>query len=405
MELWTQEQYFSLLQHLHGNAPPDNFAFSFVPQDADQAVFVHNKTRTIDDAMSSSWDSICNKTCRPYSLVLLPTKTGESCWATWDFDFHDDPKEALGADMLRNLLTFVRAAESLSQEGIHYLVEHSGNGWHCWLIADRPMKAKEWHGIRKKVELSAGFSGKPEFLPCFGGAGKGCRAPGSSNPKTWHITREDWQQNLIFKHSIPSTILQQKRRIPVSLSCSPNQAPAGTNQSWHESYVETLQSKCAITGPHERHNRLLTLVGEGCFSLSKKVLYELATQLHQRAKPPCATGIEEHLADFELVYAGAWQKLILPRLSEHEQNELKAFKNSSERDVFIICQNHARHGNGDFYFSTKHVGTCTGLSFGRVAQIRKHFIAKGLIRKLPGGYIPGRKALSFRWLLPMLQGS
>lgn len=402
MELWTQEQYFNLLRHLHGNSPSDKFALSLVPQNADKAIFAHNKTRTIDGAITSTWDSICHKISRPFSLVLLPTASGESCWAAWDFDFHDNAQNALGEEMMRNLRMFLHAAKPLSKEGFHYLVEHSGNGWHCWLIASQALKARKWRQVRRKVEGLAKFSGKPEFLPSFGGAGKGCRAPGSSNPKTWHITREDWNENRVFWHSIPSEILQLKRRISLSLSCSRNDHEAKIkDHSSRSDYIESLLSKSAITRPRERHNRLLGLVGENCFSLSRNVLRKLATELHQRANPPCRTTLQDHLTDFEMIYSGAWENLVLPRLSEQEKKQLAVFKNSSEHDVFVICQNHARHGKGKFHFSTKHVGACTGLSFARVAQIRKSFVENGIIERLPGGYIPRLKALSFRWLLPI----
>lgn len=399
-DLWSQEHYENLLFYLHGDNPPKHFGFSMVPKDEHLCVFRHNKTRLIDSAISSTWKSLSCEAERPYAMVLLPSASRKSVWTAWDFDFHDNPKDALSAEMLRNLQLFMREAEKLAQDGISYLVEHSGNGWHCWLIGDKARKEQEWKAIRRSVENSAAFTCKPEFLPCFGGEGKGCRAPGSSNPKTWHVTREDWQNNLIFKHSIPTELVQQKRRISLSLSCTGRTEDSDSSSSG-ESLAIALSTKCQITKAHERHNKLLKLIGEGCFQFSKAVLKEAAVRLHQEANPPCATPLEEHLADFELVYDGAFKKMVLHRLSHHERQQFEALKLQSERDVFITCQNHARFNGGTFSFSTKFVGECVGLSFGRVKQIRDAFVKLKIIERMPGGYIPGLKALKFRWLLPL----
>lgn len=399
-QIWNQEQYHNLLAYLHGDNPPKHFGFSMVPRDDHQFIFRHNKRLLIDAAISSTWKSLCMETERPYSLVLLPPANRESVWVVWDFDFHDQPSDALNADMLRNLLIFTRQAEELKQEGIFHLVEHSGNGWHFWLIGDKPRKEKEWKVIRRSVENAASFTCNPEFLPSFGGAGKGCRAPGSSNPKTWHVTREDWQHNLIFNHTIPIELVQLKRRISLSLSCTGGTEEAENRNSFEHHSIE-LSTKWQITKAHERHNRMLRMVGEGCFQFSKAVLKKAATRLHQEASPSCATSMHEHLADFDLVYAGAWEKLVLPRLSDQERQQFEAFRLQTERDVFITCQNHARLKGGTFFFSTTFVGECVGLSFGRVKQLRDLFIKLKIIEKLPGGYSPGHRAYSFRWLLPM----
>lgn len=400
-DLWSREQYENLLFYLHSDNPPKHFGFSIVPKDEHLCVFRHNKTRFIDSAIASSWKSLCGEGERPYAMVLLPPASRETVWVAWDFDFHDNPKDALSAEMLRNLQVFMREAEKLAQDGISYLVEHSGNGWHCWLIGDKPRKEKEWKAIRRIVENSAAFTCNPEFLPCFGGAGKGCRAPGASNPKTWHVSREDWQDNLIFKHSIPEELVQLKRRISLSLSCT-GEENEGDSSSSFESHAIAHSTKCRITKPHERHDKLLQLVGEGCFQFSKAVLKEAAARIHQEATPPCETSMDEHLADFEVVYDGALKKMVLSRLSDQERQQFEAFKLQSERDVFITCQNHARLKGGTFFFSTKFVGECVGLSFGRIKQIRDAFVKLKIIAKLPGGYIPGRKAFTFRWLLPLL---
>lgn len=403
-QLWSQEQYQNLLLHLHGDNPPKHFGFSLVPKDDHQAIFRHNKRLSVQAAILSTWKSLSGEAERPYALVLLPSSSRKSTWVAWDFDFHDQPSDSLSADMRRNLNVFIREAELLKSSGLSYLVEHSGNGWHFWLIGDRPRAEKEWKAIRQRVERSASFTCTPEFLPCFGGAGKGCRAPGSSNPKTRHITREDWTHSLIFHHNLLPDGVQLKRRISLSLSCT-GQPEADTSEeapSMHEEPVMALVQACRITRPHARHNQMLKMVGKGCFQYGKSVLRNAVIQLHHQASPPCATQMDEHLEDFELVYAGAWQKLVLPRLSQAEHQQLDALSNQSERDVFVICQNHARNGRGSFFFSTKFVAACTGLSFGRAAQIRKTFLGKKLIEKLPGGYIPGRRALSFRWLLPMI---
>lgn len=219
-EMWTQEQYCSLLTHLHGDAPPNHFAHSFIGSrdgyGVTSPVFVHNKTRSVETAKESTWKAIAGNASKPYALVLLPWSC-RSSWCVWDLDFHAEPSKRFGSAVKRDLRAFIREAAKLKKQGLGYLVEDSCRGWHCWLISDTQRGESEWKAIKAQIESQACFRVQPEFLPLFGGKTKGGRAPGAANPNTWHVTREDWETSRIHAHSLPP-LLELKTKDVSSLS-------------------------------------------------------------------------------------------------------------------------------------------------------------------------------------------
>jgi|GEM_PF-7026714 len=401
-DVWSQELYVKLLLHLHGQSPTDHFISAFIGKDQSGTygpAFRRNKNQKIGSAIASTWKTIVEKPDKPYTVALLPyTNYPSSTWLAWDFDFHDHPKDSLNGDMRRNLQVFKREALQLKERGICYIIEHSGRGWHCWLISRTSLTANEWKHIRRQVERNADFTCKPEVFPCFTGAGKGCRAPGSANISTWHPTREDYLINLIHEETTQLLELDNKE---ISLFSSSNTEALDPSTSDLPScdYLSDLVTQFNICAPSSRHNQTLRLIGQGCFQFGRSRLLNAADDLYRQANPKCSSSLEEHREDARLIYEGAIAKLVLLRLSPAESAAFNLLKNQSEREVFIIIQNFARLGNGEFFFSSKRVGANIGLSFQRIVQIRNSFAEAGIMKKISASYVPGRRALRYRWLL------
>lgn len=406
-EIWSEDYYTALLLHIHGPNDPKRFAVSFVSKTRTfgiwRPVFCHNKTRTVLGAIHSTYQSLTGIQPIPFALVPLSALSPpRSTWTVWDFDFHNHPEGALHPALVRDAAVFIREAARLAERGIGYIVEHSGRGWHFWLISNRVLSEKEWSSLRRELDQRCHFTAKAEHLPVFNGLGVGCRVPGSPNPNTWHATREDWEVSRIFWYDLSPVELElnKKETFLFSSSADPDRRIAFEPSE----PIRALLDKYRISAPHERHNQMLALIGEGVFHFGRDVLRNAAISLYNEASPTCASPLSEHLMEFVEAYEGALTSLVLPRLSPSETEVLNSLGTQSLRDVFIICQNYARRGSGQFFCSTKRLSKCVGLSFQRIAQIRAKFEREGYMQKLPGGFIPGVQAFRYQWLLKMANG-
>ena len=386
-KFWTESRYRLLLNHLNKGNDRKRFGLSMPDKNTGQPMFAHNKSRFIDDAIDSTWKSICDP-LKPYSVCLLGNKDGTCTWAAFDLDWHKPEDDHHGPDC-ETIITDFWNAEKNGPELL--LIEDSGRGWHLWLISTTLRTQEYWSSRMDEICAKVPAMKDAERLPIVSGRGRGCRAPGARNLKTGTV-------GYIFARSVELTsdsffveLKREEKEISLSSSLS--------IQDDSQQVVAELARKHAITSPATRHNQLTKVVGN-CYCHGKDIIKQVAERIYEEANPKCSTPFNEHMDDFELVWSGAVANMILPKFSEPEREAYSSL-NPRDAEVFRITQNYARLGCGEFPFSVKRVSLSVGISFQYVSIIRKKFEEKGWMQKT-GGYKPGKSATRFRWLLPML---
>ncbi len=179
-KFWTESRYRLLLNHLNKGNDRKRFGLSMPDKNTGQPMFAHNKSRFIDDAIDSTWKSICDP-LKPYSVCLLGNKDGTCTWAAFDLDWHKPEDDHHGPDC-ETIITDFWNAEKNGPELL--LIEDSGRGWHLWLISTTLRTQEYWSSRMDEICAKVPAMKDAERLPIVSGRGRGCRAPGARNLKT-----------------------------------------------------------------------------------------------------------------------------------------------------------------------------------------------------------------------------
>jgi hypothetical protein len=140
----------------------------------------------------------------------------------------------------------------------------------------------------------------------------------------------------------------------------------------HENWLEQF----AITQPGTRHDRLRELVYCIFRQVGHTVARLLADAQYRAAQVQPNATFAEHLEEFEKLWS--WMtKQWSGELSDEERQLFTQLHPETERDLFRILKNFARHAaeknQPDFPFPIQHIARRVGISFQHVSKLRQRF--------------------------------
>tara|TARA_R110002049_G_scaffold66877_1_gene174233 strand:- start:2270 stop:3355 length:1086 start_codon:yes stop_codon:yes gene_type:complete len=314
--------------------------------------------------------------------------------------------------VLRDIRGFIREALKLHSQGISYLVEDSGRGWHLWLISKMPMGIEEWRRVVRPMTESIDFSQPFEEYPCkitsaAGSTGKAklIRVPGGANPATFHLGRGDWSVGLVHSHNLDDSFWSSLDPFTKEKSLSLFNAGLHTGEAAdaerpcrHRLLVELLE-KYRIRSPSTRHNQTLSMMGEGVYHFSEKTLLGAAEALYKEAAPSPGTPLEAHLIEAQGLFRYSFEKNVLPKLNEGEKNRMKEQSHSSSKAAFVIIRNFANLSPKSFPISGPDLSKRLGVTTQSAYEIIKRFVRDEIIRCVDASWVKGRRSKRYAWIV------
>jgi hypothetical protein len=341
--------------------------------------------------MQWSWDTITGKAKSPGSIGFYPTNPNrQTRWGAMDFDTDDDDKMRAGelahkafALLIREPKLFVALTTSAGDP------KHSG--WHLFAFTHDFFPCEDWTRLLKQVADQIGTpikSGVCEVFPddFRGRCGRGIRAPGSFNPKSGEcglILRETFSQLL---PALPDC------GTPKEINCS-----LDARCPTREKFLRTPSSEFfKITAPRTRHAKMLELVGALFLQCGREIARKIAEIQYTEANPAPAASLHEHLAEFDLAWAGMHRQW-LRKLSRAERIKFDALTTDNERDVFKILQSWSKTDAPDFKAHCQTLGEHLGIELSSAAKIRRRFCSLGILRQT-ADYVPHKLAARYQWI-------
>ncbi len=370
-------------------------------QDKDgNAKFAKAYNAKADDRIAWAWDTITGKAKAPASIGFYPTNAQRrSRWAAMDFDIHDD-------DQMRARDLAHKAFAHLIREPHLYvaLTTSAGDpvysGWHLFIFTAEFFPCEDWTRLLRQVADRIGApikSGICEIFPdeCSG-IGRGIRAPGTWNPKNGQcglVLRETVTKLLPASKAAPLpkeryAFLGTRSTLREESSPLPNREFRGEHGEW--------ASEFAITAPKSRHGKLERLVGTAFFQVSLSVAHKNAELQHSEANPTPVASLQEHLTDFDKLWAGM-EREWLRKLSSPERKKFDALKTDTDREAFRILRNWSQTESPDFKAHCRSLGVRLGITLQGAADIRRRFCALGILRQT-APYVPHKLAARYQWL-------
>jgi hypothetical protein len=397
--VWTREQ-FVLLCNLMLNDNPGHEFLHVYSDSRGCARFVKAKSARADRRTTWAWDTITGRAKHKVSIGFYPwNHRGESCWAAMDFDAHD-------GDGARARALAAAALQALRKYPEFYLIlaTSGSQGWHLFAFTEIFHPIAHWVRLLKRTADSIGAeirSGMCEIFPNetrTGSRPHAIRAPGTWNPKTNQL-------GAIFFTSV-SPLFQKKGKKEVSsfLYHSTEGANAsqlndsGSRSLYCGGYQNWLE-QFKITEASTRHRQLRSLVYCIFRQVSHQCARRIADAQYQAARVQPNATLAEHLEEFEEIWnwmTNQWRA----ELSNVEQKMFSKLESESERDLFRILKNFARHAAAkketDFPFPIQHVARRLALSFQYVSKLRQRFVDASIIVKT-APFVTNRSAARFRW--------
>jgi len=127
------------------------------------------------------------------------------------------------------------------------------------------------------------------------------------------------------------------------------------------------------------------------------VAIENARLLHAEATVAPTTPVDEHVAEFEKLWAGMDRRW-LSELSDWERQKFDALKTDTLRDAFRIVRNWscAEPDVFDFFIVARQLGDRLGVSLYWASNIRRQFCTAGIMRRT-ANYIAHKLACRYEW--------
>jgi hypothetical protein len=398
--VWTREEYLLLCHHMRNDNPPNEFLHVYCDSNGTPR-FVKAKSPDVEKRITWTWDSITGRATHKVAIGFYPWNCqGKSRWAAIDFDAHD-------GDVAR-AKTFALAAFEIMRKcpQLSLILATSGSeGWHLFLLTEQFHPVDDWVRLLKRVTDNIGAEIKTGICEIFPNETRSnsrphaIRAPGTWNPKKNQLGA------IIFTSVAPLLEKRRKKKIGSFLyrstdganagqlnnSCSPS-FYCGGHQNWLEQF--------AIIQPSTRHAQLRELVYRIFRQVGHQCARRIADAQYQGARVQPNATLAEHLEEFEELWnwmTNQWHV----ELSYVEQKMYSKLKSESERDLFRILKNFARHAAAkketDFPFPIQHVAHRLALSFQYVSKLRQRFVDSSTIVETAPSII-NRSAARFRWV-------
>jgi hypothetical protein len=397
--IWTREKYLLPCHHMRNDNPPDEFLHVY--RDSNGAPrFVKAKSPDVEKRITWAWDTITGTARHKVSIGFYPWNCqGESRWAAIDFDAHGG-----GADRAK---TFAVAAFQILRKypQLSLILATSGSeGWHLFVFSQGFQSVEDWVRFLKRIVDSIGADVKSGICEIFphetrnGSRPHAIRAPGTWNPKTNQL-------GAIFFTSV-APLFQKKGKKEVSSflyhstdGAKTSQLNDSGSQSFYCGGYQNWLEQFAITEASTRHGRLRALVYCIFRQVSHQCGRRIADAQYQGARVQPNATLAEHLEEFEELWnwmTNQWHT----ELSDVEQEMLSRLGSESERELFRILKNFARHAAAkketDFPFPIQHVARRLALSFQYVGKLRQRFVDASIIVETAPS-MTNRSAARFRW--------
>jgi len=393
-EAFTEGQFVQLGLHLN-NRNGKTFAIAY--RDAGKAKYTKSKSKTEETALKRAYDSTKEQAWKPMSFAPYSTNSnGESRWGAVDFDAHGG-----GWDEDRARRWAFRCWELLMHEAPCVICEHSGRGWHVWLVW-REFKAANWiNRLLRSKAIEAGCeieSGKCEIFPeaAPSGLGKPMRMPGTFNPSTGRcstILGENLQESEVLTSLYVALT-------PFSRTNATNtEKDILCSVSLYRQWADEWQDQSAIRVPRCRHDRLVKLV----YAIFNQVGLEQAELMAglQFDQKQVTTNADraEHMTDFKSIWAGLENKFA-ESLSDRERAFYESVKRQAQQDKFRIIRGWARgsaeKGHSAFPLSIRSLADRTGQAITSASRFRDLLVEVGIIRQIES-FQAGVKCGRYGW--------
>jgi hypothetical protein len=335
------------------NENPNNF-FLMVYRDKDNTpqfkkayrVDAHKRARW-------AWDTVTGKAKSPASIGFYPTNAQrQSRWAAMDFDSHDENKERARtlahkafALLIREPQLYVALCTSAG--------DPVNTGWHLFIFTADFYPCEEWTRLLKQVAAQIETpvqSGVCEIFPddCKG-IGRGIRAPGTWNPKTGEcglVLRETVTK--LLPAALPARTPKEEYASLDARCPTREDFPRTPSREFFRGEHGEWARDFAIMAPSTRHEKLRKLVGMAFLQAGREVARHNAELQHVEASPAPVATLNEHLADFDELWAGM-QRQWLRKLASPERAKFDALTiDTADRDAFRIVRNWSQTDSPDF---------------------------------------------------------
>jgi hypothetical protein len=277
--------------------------------------------------------------------------------------------------------------------------QHSG--WHLFIFTAEFFPCEDWTRLLRQVADQIGASVKPGVCEIFPddckGIGRGIRAPGSWNPKTEQcglILHETFTK--LLPGLLPS-VTPKERYASLGARCNTRERNGITPNSEffrgeHGEWVKAF----AITAPSTRHEKLLKLVGAAFLQAGRDVAKRNAELQHGEANPVPVATLPEHLAEFDIMWAGLDRKW-RARLSPAERKQFDALTTNNDRDAFRILRNWSQTDSPDFKAHCRSLANRLGVTLKTASNIRHRFCSLGILRQT-AKYVPHMLSARYQWI-------
>jgi hypothetical protein len=304
-EAFTEGQFVQLGLHLNNS---NGKVFAIAYRDAGNAKYTKSKAKTEQTALKRAYDSTKENAWKPMAFAPYSTnRNGMSRWGALDFDGHDG-----GVDEDRARQWAFCCWRSLLNQAPCVICEHSGRGWHVWLVW-KEFKAANWiNHLLRSTALEAGceiVAGKCEIFPeaAPSGYGKPMRMPGTFNPATGRCS-------IILSENVQASEVLNSLYVALTPFSRTNATDIEKNTlcsvSIYRDWADAWQDQYAIKAPSSRHDRLVKLVYEIFNQVGLGQAELMAGMQFDQKQVTTRADRAQHMSEFKVIWSGLENKVV-----------------------------------------------------------------------------------------------
>ena len=396
-EAFTEGQFMQLGIHLN-NSNGKTFAIAYRETTTGKPIFTKSKSKTEQTALKRAYDSTKENAWKPMAFMPYSTnRNGESRWGALDFDAHGG-----GLDEDRARQWAFRCWQALLNQAPCVICEHSGRGWHVWLVW-REFKAANWINLLlRTTAIEAGCEivlGKCEIFPeaAPSGYGKPMRMPGTFNPSTGRYST-------IFSENVQESEVLNSLYVAFTPFSRTNATDTEKNPlgsvSLYRTWAGKWKDQYAIKAPSCRHDRLVKLVFEIFNQVSLGQAEVMAGLQFDQKQVTTRADRGQHMKEFQSIWSGLESRFV-ENLSDRERAFYESLNRQAQKDKFRIVFGWSRfsaeRGRSDFPLSIGSLAERTGQAISSASRFRDLMVERGIIREIQQ-YQAGVKPGQCAWL-------
>ena len=378
--IWSREDFLTVCNRMrNGNSPQD---FLLVYRDnAGEPKFAKARNVDVQRRIEWAWDSITGSAKIKAGIGFYPRDgRGRSFWGAMDFDAHD-------GDKVRPRDLALKAFAILGRHPDLFLLlgtSGDGGGWHLFVFCEHPRLCTEWAKLLREVAEKIGAPVKKGSVEIFPSDARGkfaIRAPGTWNPKDDSF----------------GLVVADRATARLQGFCLPKEACSLCTRSTTQGSLPSREA-LRITAPGTRWTKLAALTATLFFQTGHAIARRGAEQQHVEADPAPQTSLNEHLAEFAILWSGM-QREWLAGLKATEIEKFDSLTTEWERDAFRILRNwrNANPEAPDFKIHCKTLAERLGITLQGASAMRRRFCSLGILNQT-APYERYRLAARYVWL-------